>query len=156
MDPARAAAGIITGIGFLGAGTIIKGKDFVTGLTTAATIWVVAALGIAAGLHQYLLAFLGAGLILLTLTLLGKLKLRSDHYGEINLTGKGGNSLYTRVRAQLALLDLTVKGYRFEVNAAGGTTRLNFIVRFKDPSTGERVREALATVEGGESMSWEE
>ena len=45
MDPARAAAGVITGIGFLGAGTIVKSKDFVRGLTTAASIWVVSAIG---------------------------------------------------------------------------------------------------------------
>ena len=43
MDPARAAAGVITGIGFLGAGTIVKSNDFVRGLTTAASIWVVSA-----------------------------------------------------------------------------------------------------------------
>jgi putative Mg2+ transporter-C (MgtC) family protein len=156
MDPARAAAGIITGIGFLGAGTIIKGKDFVTGLTTAATIWVVAALGIAAGLQQYLLAFLAALMILLTLTLLDRIKLRSDRYGEINLAGKGGGSFYRKARSRLAPLNLTIKGYRVEDNTAEGTTRLNFVVRFKDPATGERVREALSAVEGCDFISWEE
>ena len=50
MDPARAAAGVITGIGFLGAGTIIKSQDFILGLTTAASIWVVSAVGVTIGL----------------------------------------------------------------------------------------------------------
>lgn len=49
VDPARMAAQILSGIGFLGAGTIIKGKDNVHGLTTAATLWSVACLGIAVG-----------------------------------------------------------------------------------------------------------
>jgi putative Mg2+ transporter-C (MgtC) family protein len=48
-DPARLAAQIVSGIGFLGAGTIMQGGGVVTGLTSAATIWVVAALGIAIG-----------------------------------------------------------------------------------------------------------
>src|SRR3989441_11383310 len=48
-DPSRVAAQIVTGIGFLGAGTIFLRKDLVRGLTTAATIWTVAAIGMAAG-----------------------------------------------------------------------------------------------------------
>jgi len=66
MDPARAAAGIITGIGFLGAGTILKGKDFVRGLTTAASIWMVAAIGITTGLGLFFLATVTTVLALFT------------------------------------------------------------------------------------------
>ena len=49
LDPARIAAGVITGIGFLGAGTIIRDREGVKGLTTAASLWVVAAIGLAVG-----------------------------------------------------------------------------------------------------------
>jgi len=49
LDPARIAAGVITGIGFLGAGTIIRDRENVKGLTTAASLWVVAAVGLAVG-----------------------------------------------------------------------------------------------------------
>jgi putative Mg2+ transporter-C (MgtC) family protein len=49
VDPARIAAGVITGIGFLGAGTIIREKEGVKGLTTAASLWVVAGIGLACG-----------------------------------------------------------------------------------------------------------
>ena len=48
-DPARIAAQIVTGVGFLGAGTILQARGSVTGLTTAATLWVVAAIGMAVG-----------------------------------------------------------------------------------------------------------
>lgn len=48
-DPARIAAGVITGIGFLGAGTIIRDNEGVRGLTTAASLWVVAGIGLAIG-----------------------------------------------------------------------------------------------------------
>ncbi|MFA4888384.1 MAG: MgtC/SapB family protein [Candidatus Omnitrophota bacterium] len=49
MDPARIAAGVITGIGFLGAGTIMREREGVKGLTTAASLWVVAGIGLAVG-----------------------------------------------------------------------------------------------------------
>jgi putative Mg2+ transporter-C (MgtC) family protein len=49
LDPARIAAGVITGIGFLGAGTIIREGEGVRGLTTAASLWVVAGIGLAVG-----------------------------------------------------------------------------------------------------------
>ena len=49
MDPVRIAAGVVTGIGFLGAGTIIRSPDGVKGLTTAASLWVVAGIGLAVG-----------------------------------------------------------------------------------------------------------
>jgi len=53
LDPARIAAGIITGIGFLGAGTIIREREGVKGLTTAASLWVVAGIGMAVGSGFY-------------------------------------------------------------------------------------------------------
>jgi putative Mg2+ transporter-C (MgtC) family protein len=53
LDPARIAAGVITGIGFLGAGTIIREKENVKGLTTAASLWLVAAIGLAVGIGFY-------------------------------------------------------------------------------------------------------
>lgn len=56
IDPTRIAAQVVTGVGFLGAGTIFRAEDRVRGLTTAATIWLVAALGMAAGFGLYLLA----------------------------------------------------------------------------------------------------
>src|SRR5687768_2403466 len=68
-DPARLAAQIVSGIGFIGAGTIMQARGTVTGLTSAATIWVVAAIGIAIGAGRYLEAA-GAG-VLVTLVLAG-------------------------------------------------------------------------------------
>ncbi len=69
-DPTRIAAHVVTGIGFIGAGVIIhKGGD-ITGLTTAATIWVVAAIGLTIGAGYPLLGMLITGVTLLTLTLL--------------------------------------------------------------------------------------
>ncbi|MBI4540264.1 MAG: MgtC/SapB family protein [Gemmatimonadetes bacterium] len=66
-DPARLAAQIVSGIGFLGAGTIIQARGHVTGLTTAATLWVVAAIGIAVGAHAYVEALGTTALVLIAL-----------------------------------------------------------------------------------------
>ena len=63
-DPTRIAAQVVTGIGFLGAGAILRGTDGVRGLTTAATIWVVAAIGMAAGFGLYVLAVGATALVL--------------------------------------------------------------------------------------------
>jgi len=69
-DPARVAAGIVAGIGFLGAGAIIRtGEGIVAGLTTAATIWAVAGIGLAAGAGLYLASAVTTALILIVLFL---------------------------------------------------------------------------------------
>ena len=68
-EAARIIAGIATGIGFLGAGTIFKSKDEVHGLTTAASIWAVAGVGIAIGFGYYLITLIAVALILIILQL---------------------------------------------------------------------------------------
>src|SRR5262249_38357446 len=64
-DPARIAAQIVTGIGFLGAGAVIRTDVGVQGLTTAATVWVNAAVGMAAGAGKFRMALIGAAVPLL-------------------------------------------------------------------------------------------
>ena len=72
----RLAAGVITGIGFLGAGTIIKHGDWVRGLTTAASLWFVATLGIASGLGATWIAIAGSGIGLAILAVVDPLASR--------------------------------------------------------------------------------
>jgi putative Mg2+ transporter-C (MgtC) family protein len=78
LDPSRIAAQIVTGIGFIGAGTIIAHGDSVHGLTTAASIWTVAAIGIAAGGGMYRAALLGTALALILLLVLRPVERRLD------------------------------------------------------------------------------
>jgi len=73
-DPARIAAQIVTGIGFLGAGAIMRTRAGVQGLTTAATVWVNAAVGVAAGGGQYHLAFIATAVTLVVLLVLAPLE----------------------------------------------------------------------------------
>ncbi len=67
FDPTRIAAQIVTGIGFLGAGAIIRQGFSIRGLTTAAGLWVVAAIGMAAGAGYYSAALIGTGVVLVAL-----------------------------------------------------------------------------------------
>jgi len=66
-DLSRIAASVIVGIGFLGAGTIIKTRKKVIGLTTAATLWIVASIGVATGSGFYLLAIVATILAFISL-----------------------------------------------------------------------------------------
>ncbi len=67
-DPARVAAGVVVGIGFIGAGVILHREgEIVAGLTTAATIWAVAGIGLAAGAGLYLISVVATALVLAVL-----------------------------------------------------------------------------------------
>ena len=67
FDPTRIVHGVVTGVGFLGAGSILRHEGYVAGLTTAASIWIVAAIGTAVGVHAYMLAVVGTVLALVVL-----------------------------------------------------------------------------------------
>ena len=117
-DPARLSAQVITGVGFLGAGTIMKEGVNVKGLTTAASVWAVACLGIASGFGYYALALLGAAFILFTLTLVEGLQHRfiraggsEEHYAlETEDVSTALTQLYTVAHGQYAVLtDLLVE-----------------------------------------------
>ncbi|MEE9323017.1 MAG: MgtC/SapB family protein [Candidatus Aenigmarchaeota archaeon] len=66
-EPSRVAAGIVTGIGFLGAGMIFKAEDRVRGLTTAAELWVLAAIGLAIGIGYYFAALITTVIVIFIL-----------------------------------------------------------------------------------------
>jgi putative Mg2+ transporter-C (MgtC) family protein len=73
-DPTRIAAQIVSGIGFIGAGTILQYRGHIRGLTTAASLWSVAAIGTAAGAGLFLVAIVGTILILIVLFILDRVE----------------------------------------------------------------------------------
>jgi putative Mg2+ transporter-C (MgtC) family protein len=87
LDPARIAYGVMAGVGFLGAGAILRDKGNVRGLTTAAAIWCVAAIGLGCGLGLYLLMLIATALVLATLWILDYLAkyIPSAHFRTITL-----------------------------------------------------------------------
>ncbi|CAN5823316.1 hypothetical protein BH20CHL8_BH20CHL8_00930 [soil metagenome] len=74
VDPTRIAAQIVSGIGFIGAGTILQHRGHIRGLTTAASLWAVAAIGTAAGAGLFIVAVVGTLLILVVLSILDRVE----------------------------------------------------------------------------------
>ena len=78
-DPARIAAQVVAGVGFLGAGSILRDGNKISGLTTAASIWVVAAIGVAAGFGNFTLAAAATAIVLLLQFILRKVMNKFDY-----------------------------------------------------------------------------
>lgn len=130
-DPGRIAAQVVTGIGFLGAGAIIQMKGSVRGLTTAAGIWMIAAIGMAVGVGLYTLAIVATALILVVLVLIE----RWEHH-----ISAGAESRI--IRLKLSEIAEDIDGYRevlnrhhvhlsnvfVEYDYEAGVTRLNLVV----------------------------
>lgn len=116
VDPSRLMANIIVGIGFIGAGTIIQSKKAVIGLTTAATIWVVAAIGITIGAGYYILAFTAMLIILLTLFLLRYIEIdiiKRYSFNHYKTTIKGKKLKYENVEKTLKSLRIDPENLDF-------------------------------------------
>ncbi len=97
-DPGRIAAQVITGIGFLGAGAIIQTKGSVRGLTTAAGIWIVAAIGMSVGVGMYFLSCIATIFIIIVLTGLESI----EHHIKL-----GGESRIIRIRVDNIVTDIS-------------------------------------------------
>ncbi|HEV2689860.1 MAG TPA: MgtC/SapB family protein, partial [Bryobacteraceae bacterium] len=111
-DSARIAAQIIPGIGFIGAGSILHSRGSVTGLTTAATLFVVASVGMAAGGGLYLTACFATALILIALALLGRLERTYELRTVITtyeVTGRNVDSMLREVNRILDNEKLTMQ-----------------------------------------------
>jgi len=104
VDPARVAAQVVTGIGFLGAGAIIRDQASIRGLTTAACLWVAAALGVACGVGMYGVATLSTAVALVILLVLKELekKLGRDTYFAVMVVGEDAPGFVSLVESVLA------------------------------------------------------
>lgn len=112
----RVAAAVITGIGFIGAGTIIQGQGIVHGLTTASTIWAVSGLGLVIGAGYHAVAIIYTALVLTTLIsfrqLEGKLLKKSYHRYELKVKEAGdlpGNLRKLALHLGVRMADFTLK-----------------------------------------------
>ena len=90
VDPARIAAGVVTGIGFLGAGTIIRSRVSVTGLTTAASLWAVSGVGLAVGCGFYIAGVVTTIIVLATLYILRRIPIVEAEKGKGGRDGEKG------------------------------------------------------------------
>lgn len=143
-DPARLAAQVIAGVGFLGAGTIMRDGASVKGLTTAASLWGVACLGLAVGAGYYVIALVGTVLVILTLTLFELLQ-------KLLLRFKGGCRSYVVDARDMAAAMQVVNNlshsasctiqYLQAENLENGTYRLTFKADFGHGRAKRRIQE---------------
>lgn len=154
MDPARAAAGVITGIGFLGAGTIVKSKNFVRGLTTAASIWVVSSIGVTVGLGEYVIATALTVLVLAALYVLHLLPIRGDYYFSLQLAWSGDSALLREIVEQLDHEKITVKGRAMTRQPGTGRCNARLSLRTRRRLDELEILDRLEADERFEEVSW--
>jgi putative Mg2+ transporter-C (MgtC) family protein len=130
LDPGRVAAQIVTGIGFLGAGAIIKDGHAVRGLTTAACLWVAAGIGMAVGVGLYLPALFVTALALFNLLFLKRVErlFRSDQYRTLIITCDDSDDILQSIEHCLSLLKLRIINFGFEKDILAGEVRYDFVV----------------------------
>lgn len=130
-DPGRIAAQVITGIGFLGAGAIIRMKGAVRGLTTAAGIWMVATIGMAVGVGMYWLSVVATALILFILVQLERIEHRLNNGGDARIIRVQTAQIITDIspyRETLARNHINLSTYFVDYDYQSGTTTLNLMV----------------------------
>lgn len=143
-DPARLSAQVITGIGFLGAGTIIKEGPTIKGLTTAASIWAVACLGVAVGGGYYSVGLAGAACMLVTLIVFERLQklMMKNHYALYVFSVDCADIVYTLdlIHRLAAAADAVITSTEVEEDREEGEFHICFKANFNGRGSAERTQ----------------
>lgn len=150
VDPGRIAAQVVTGIGFLGAGAIIRERASIRGLTTAACLWVAAALGIACGIGFFWLAICVTLVALVSLLLLKQVEkwLQRDSYVLIKVSGEDRNDLLSRVYQALSESGIERVDAKLERDIERGVLFMEFQVKRVKKASSADILSSLSAVEG--------
>ncbi|HEV8113927.1 MAG TPA: MgtC/SapB family protein [Planctomycetota bacterium] len=160
LDPNRLAAGIVTGIGFLGAATVIRAGDIVRGITTGATVWSVAGLGIVVGQGEYALALVASVIILMVLAVVDRFTRGIAPVIYRRLVVRGERSELTALASTVGEL-LAVRGIRLQDLSGnrGGPElpfELVFHIRCRNVKQAPEMLELIAAQKGVTSVEWSE
>lgn len=155
----RIVAGVITGIGFLGAGVILRVGDTVRGLTTAASIWFTAALGVVIGQGQVLLSLAGTLLILIVLTFFNKLDVLIPPvtYRKIIVYCTREQAAACRKAIDVIFQNFHIRVHDFmaEFNQEGEPlVRIEYQVNVRNRKQGYDVAESVADLSGVRKVKW--
>lgn len=149
LDPTRMAQGIMTGIGFLGAGVIFKEGLTVRGLTTAASIWITAAIGILAGIGFYFPLAITTVLTLLTLSVFRWIesKLPGDYYGHLEVRFSRGDAMpEDEFRRFLKEQGFSIANLSYRYSADASFIEYRMVVRTSRGDDVKRLAESLETM----------
>ncbi|MGH9729869.1 MAG: MgtC/SapB family protein [Candidatus Acidiferrales bacterium] len=140
-DHTRIAAQIIAGIGFIGAGVILRERGNVVGLTTAATVWATAAVGMGVGTGMYVTSIFATALILVSLTTLGWAEVRlgiKTHLITFRLTAAHGDAVMKRARE--IFQDMKIPIQHSELHRTGEESVIEFDAEVSAPQEHELMR----------------
>ncbi len=130
IDPARAAAQIISGIGFLGAGVILKEGISIRGLTTAASLWMVAGIGMAFGMGLFGPALMGTVIALFSLIFLQRLEpiIKKDRYLQLTVIADQREGLLAELENIFAQNHLRIANLESDLNLEAQQVHYEFII----------------------------
>jgi len=158
FDPNRMGAGIVTGIGFLGASTVLRSGDFLRGLTTAACIWFVAGLGIALGVQQYGLGCLCTAIVLAVLTVVNQVAgvIAPVVYRRLIVLARREHvePLVAEVDRLLAAEDIAVIDLASGRDNERDIEELVFYVSLRNQRQAPRITDGVAAMEGVLQARW--
>ena len=145
-DPARVAAQVISGISFLGAGVIFKREGLVRGLTTAAGIWITAAIGLAVGSGMLMVGLFTAVVVCVLQVIMHKFIFGPDAYAtnQLHFTVKNGYDFNHALNEQMEKWDGTVLESAFALNQEDGTTDYDLTVRRRKEISYAEMKEFIA------------
>ena len=155
-DPARIAAQVITGIGFLGAGAIIQMKGSVRGLTTAAGIWMAAAIGMSVGVGMYVIAVVSTLLILATLILFERYERRINLVREtkfLHIVVSGGMPDVVPYKQLLKRHHIHLMDEFADVDYRQNTATLSFVILLRDQCDYREFLDEIAAINNTLSIS---
>jgi len=156
-DPSRIAAGAITGIGFLGAGAIISQGGIVKGLTTAASIWIMAAIGLAVGIGLYLPALFGTILVLLVLTLFKAMEMRIlGGYQNLEFVLEDRPGKLGEVASSLGSLNVSIKRVDLKCDEELNTCTARMALDLPHGVHKEDIAKKILKIKGINGMKWVE
>jgi putative Mg2+ transporter-C (MgtC) family protein len=158
VDPARIAAGVITGIGFLGAGTIIHSRSSVRGLTTAASLWVVAGLGLAVGSGLYFGSVVTTLLALITLFVFSRFEhvmIRKDWYRTIHIEAREGADQLKAIRQALAHFGVEITDFEADRTEDGSNMILRVGLKLQNTRRADQIISDIGSVEGVKHVKWD-
>lgn len=137
-DPARLAAQVISGIGFLGAGTIIQTGTDIKGLTTATTLWIVMSIGLAAGAGQFTIALLGTFFTILVLVTLRKIEhLANRRSPKVTVVVPTDSSILRDIHIIASRFGINIRDIQSQMISIGTESflRVSFSISYASRST---------------------
>ena len=158
-DPARLSAGVLSGIGFIGGGVILHQGNLVRGVTTAAVIWIVTAIGLCFGARQFALGWAVAGLSFLALIVMPYVEKFTPNDWYATLTVKSAVDGVTIEKIQEILLKhgVRVKSLEWDLDVTRGTRVMKIALKFKKGNLialPEQVVAEVSREEGVQEVGW--